>query len=259
MNGHVDENIGIVIPARIDSSRLERKLLIDIQGLPMIEHVRRRALKNSFKIPVVVASGDIEILRVVERFGGDVIETTKVHENGLSRVGEASTQLRWDRYIILQGDEILTRPVDLDRFIGQNSKPDSKQVINAVSTIESETELGDDSIVKCITSSNDSILFIFRKNPMISDVATQLKLIKKICGLFGITNDALQQVLSQQNTPVATNESIEQLKFLEMGIPLGFCVLESDFPSVNLKKDLDLVIKILANNEHQAEILKSIL
>jgi CMP-2-keto-3-deoxyoctulosonic acid synthetase len=94
---------------------------------------------------------------------------------------------------------------------------------------------------------------------MISDITTQLKLIKKICGLFGITNSALQQVLSKQNTPVASNESIEQLKFLEMGIPLGFCVLESDFPSVNLKKDLDLVIKILANNEHQAEILKSIL
>ena len=259
MNQHVNENIGIVIPARIDSSRLERKLLIDVHGLPMIEHVRRRALKNSSKIPVVVASGDIEILRVVERFGGDAIETTKAHENGLSRVGEASAQLKWDRYIILQGDEILTRPVDLDHFIGQNSKPDGKQVINAVSSIESETELGDDSIIKCITSTDDSILFIFRRNPMISDITTQLKLIKKICGLFGITNSALQQVLSKQNTPVASNESIEQLKFLEMGIPLGFCVLESDFPSVNLKKDLDLVIKILANNEHQAEILKSIL
>ena len=259
MKPKVSENIGIVIPARIDSSRLKHKLLIDIHGLPMIEHVRRRALRNNYKIPVVVASGDREILRIVENFGGDTIETKNVHENGLSRVGEASLTLNWDRFIVLQGDEILTRPKDLDLFIDKNSQPDSHQVINAVSFLDSSSDIMDESIVKCTVSINNTISYIFRKSPLISPKVTQLQLLRKICGLFGITQNALKQVLAQENTPIAASESIEQLKLIELGFEIGLCHFESDFPSVNLQKDLDLVLKIMSENFEQAEILNSIL
>ena len=255
----LNADIGIIIPARLDSSRLKHKLLIEIHGIPMIEHVRRRALKNNFGIPVVVASGDIEILNAVKKFGGTTLETQNYHENGLSRVGEASQILNWNRYIILQGDEILTRPKDLDLFIKQNLQSNCYPVINAVSNLKSTAEITDLSVVKCTTSANSTISYIFRKSPLTSSDSLQLELTMKICGLFGITQSVLTQVLDKTNTPLAASESIEQLKFIELGLDLGSCLLDSDFPSVNLQKDLDLVLDILIEDREQAEILKSIL
>ena len=259
MNLSLNEDIGIIIPARLDSTRLKHKLLIEIHGIPMIEHVRRRALKNKLGIPVVVASGDIDILNAVQKFDGATLETKKFHENGLSRVGEASQTLNWNRYIILQGDEILTRPKDLDLFIKQNLQINSYPVINAVSNLNSTTEITDQSIVKCTTSDNGTISYIFRKSPLTSSDSLQLELTMKICGLFGITQSVLTQVLEKENTPLASSESIEQLKFIELGLDLGACLLDSDFPSVNLQKDLDLVLSILNEDREQAEILNSIL
>ena len=251
--------VGIVIPARIDSSRLARKLLIDIHGIPMIEHVRRRALKNSMGLPVVVVSGDIEILKAVEGFGGNTLRTTARHENGLSRVGEASKHLNWDRYIILQGDEVLISPTDLDYFIKRNLSFDAPTVINAVTSLNFTSEIDDESVVKCLTSIHELILCIFRKSPLVAPDHEQMQSLKKICGLFAITHEMLQAILSQSNTRVAQHESIEQMKFIELGVTLGSVSFETDYPSVNLKKDLDLVCKILKEDTNQREILQSIM
>lgn len=259
MSGSQGTRVGIIIPARIDSSRLARKLLIDIHGIPMIEHVRRRALKNSLGLPVVVASGDIEILKVVKGFGGNTLLTKATHENGLSRVGEASNLLNWDRYIILQGDEVLIRPTDLDYFIDRNLASDAPAVVNAVTMLNFTSEIQDESVVKCLTSIHDLILYIFRKSPLVASDHEQLQSLMKICGLFAITHEKLQTVLCQSNTKLAERESIEQLKFIELGIALGSVRFEMDYPSVNLKKDLDLVLKFLNEDTTQREILQSIL
>jgi CMP-2-keto-3-deoxyoctulosonic acid synthetase len=87
----------------------------------------------------------------------------------------------------------------------------------------------------------------------------QMQSLKKICGLFAITHEMLQAILSQSNTRVAQHESIEQMKFIELGVALGSVSFETDYPSVNLKKDLDLVYKILKEDTKQREILQSII
>lgn len=259
MNPLNPPNLGIIIPARIDSSRLERKLLINIHGIPMIEHVRRRALRNNLNLPVVVASGDLEILKVVESFGGNAVHTPGHHENGLSRVGEASKILDWDKYIILQGDEVLARPTDLDIFIQQNYLPETPSVANAVTKLNTFSEIHDESVVKCLVSVDNQIIYIFRKSPLVTHESLQIESIRKICGLFAITHEILQTVLSQPNTRIAQNESIEQLKFIELGIRFGSVYLEKDYPSVNLLRDLKLVNEILDFDSDQKEILQSIL
>lgn len=252
-------NVGIVIPARIDSNRLARKLLIDIHGIPMIEHVRRRAEKNKYGLPVIVASGDIEILQVVESFGGNTLLTKDNHENGLSRVGEASKHLNWNRYIILQGDEVLIRPTDLDKFICKNLNFEIPQIINAVTRLKFSSEIYDRSIVKCLTSIHDLILCIFRNSPLTSEDHEQMQSILKICGLFAISHEMLQNVLTEPDTPIANLESIEQMKFIELGATLGAFYLDTDYPSVNLEKDLHLVNTILHSDVNQKQILQSIL
>jgi 3-deoxy-manno-octulosonate cytidylyltransferase (CMP-KDO synthetase) len=251
--------VGIIIPARIDSSRLARKLLIEVNGLPMIEHVRRRALLNSYSLPVIVASGDEEILNAVNKHGGETIKSELSHENGLSRVGEASLKLNWSKYIILQGDEILIKPDDLDSFINSTVSNQDLESMNMITELKDADDIQNSSIVKCLIKKNRDIAFIFRRTPLLTDYKEQLKLIYKICGLFSIGHKTLHSVLSQANTPISEIESIEQLKLIELGVRLESCFTYSDYPSVNLAKDLELVTEIFKNDHEQKMILDKIM
>ena len=93
-----------IIPAHLASVRFPRKVLHDFHGLPMIEHVRRRALMADGLCAVYVATSDREIADVVRSFGGEVIMTSPNHLNGTTRVAEAAAQLDCSHVILLQAD-----------------------------------------------------------------------------------------------------------------------------------------------------------
>ncbi len=259
MSSKTSPKIGIIIPARLDSVRLPKKLLIDFSGLPMIEHVRRRALLNSHALPVVVATGDEEISDLIKGFGGQVISTVKDHQNGLSRVGEAAEKLGWDQYIILQGDEILVLPRHLDQMIKSAVESPLKAALNAVTKLSKDSEIADPSVVKCLRRIDGDILFIFRETPLVSSREIQSNLIHKICGLFSISTSALLALLNSPNQPISHSESIEQMKIIELGMELGAVELDTNFPSINLAKDVKEVTSILSSNHEQANILDTIL
>lgn len=251
--------LGIIIPARLDSVRLPKKLLMEFYGLPMIEHVRRRALLNSHGLPVIVATGDEEISDLIKGFGGDSITTVQDHQNGLSRVGEAAEKLGWDQYIILQGDEILVLPRHLDQMIKSAVESPLKAASNAVTKLSKDSEIADPSVVKCLRRIDGDILFIFRETPLVSSREIQSNLIHKICGLFSISTSALLALLNSPNQPISHSESIEQMKIIELGMELGAVELDTNFPSINLAKDVKEVTSILSSNQEQANILDTIL
>ena len=105
-----------VIPAHLASVRFPRKILFDFHGLPMIEHVRRRALLSKSISDVYVATCDNEIADVIKSFGGKVIMTSNSHTNGTSRVAEAIADIECSHVMLLQGDEPLLLPRHLDEF-----------------------------------------------------------------------------------------------------------------------------------------------
>ena len=82
-----------IIPARLESSRLPRKALLEISGLPMIIHVYRRCLMAQELDEVYVATDSEEIKREVEKYNGKVIMTSSVHETGTDRIAEACQKI----------------------------------------------------------------------------------------------------------------------------------------------------------------------
>ena len=256
---HGSVPLGIIIPARLASTRLNGKLLMNVRGLPMIEHVRRRAMLNNFGVPVVVATGDSQIKNLIESFGGNVVTTERVHENGMSRVGESHETLNWERYIILQGDEILIDPLELDALIQINLQDDAPDSCNVITRMKNFGQLEDPSIVKCVLGTDEKIKYLFRRSPLTASNERQIENIFKICGLFSLTSNLLKIMLTHSQTPLAELESIEQLKIVELGFDLVPYFSESDFPSVNLAKDLDEVEILLSEDKMQNSILKLIL
>ena len=259
ISGDTWARIAIVIPARMDSQRLPGKALLAIKGLPMVEHVRRRGELNSSKVPVIVASGDDEILHLIAKSGGDGFRSLVDHENGTSRVFELSQQLEFTHYLVLQGDELLVLPEQIDALIESVTKNPKIDFINLTTKLSSENEILDESIVKCITDSSGKILYIFRKSPLIGPTLNQLNLMRKICGIFIISKSALERICKSESTSLEKSQSIEQLRFLELGGSILSLETLVNFPSINLPSDIEKVNSIFDSNSDQSAILTQII
>src|SRR5262245_34656585 len=99
------------------SSRYPGKPLVKIAGLPMVEHVRRRALLCESLDDVVVATCDQEIIDAVESMGGKAVMTAATHERCTDRVEEAARNLQADVFVTIQGDEPLLQPEWIDGIV----------------------------------------------------------------------------------------------------------------------------------------------
>lgn len=259
INKELKPRIAIVIPARINSERLPRKALLKFHGLPMIEHVRRRGLSNSFGVPVFVTTGDAEILNAVEKLGGSVRLSHSEHLNGTSRVHEFSEFSEFTHFLILQGDEILVLPEQLDSIIASILARPDVDFWNMVTPLKILSELSNQSVVKCMLNQDSDILYIFRKSPLIAEDNSQIKLVHKICGLFAVSREALAVMAKMEPTPLEMSESIEQLKFLELGHKIRSIMTPFSYPSINLPEDVEIVSEILLTDNKQVEVLQKIL
>lgn len=258
INQETTPRIAIVIPARMNSERLPNKALLPFYELPMIEHVRRRGLLNTFGVPVFVTTGDAEILDAVVSFGGIVRLSHSEHLNGTSRVYEFSGFTDFTHFLILQGDEILVLPDQLDSIITSILARPDVDFWNMVTPLREVAELSNQSVVKCVLNQDLDILSIFRKSPLIADYDAQIKLVHKICGLFAVSRDALSLMAKMNPTPLETSESIEQLKFLELGYKIRSIMTPLSYPSINLPEDIEIVSGILQTDNKQVEVLKKI-
>ena len=250
--------IGIVIPARMASERLPGKPLLDVLGLPMIEHVRRRALLSKLKEDVLVVSGDTEILSVVEKYGGTTFLSKKQHENGLSRVAEATKFLDFSHLIVLQGDEILILPEQLNTLVSVITANPDLGFWNGVCSLESVDELTDQSIVKCTLNIDQTIQTIFRRVPFTSSIEKQMNLIKKINGLFAISANLLSEIAIHAATPIEKAESIEQMRILELSKNIATFDMAKNYPSINLPQDIGKVTSVLLGDPIQSKVLNLI-
>ncbi len=255
---HQQVKIGVIIPARMDSTRLPGKPLLGFLGLPMIEHVRRRALLMKSGVEVLVASGDEEILNIVWKNNGHAIRTVHSHVNGLSRANEALQALDWTHIIILHGDEILMLPEYLDSLVDIIQRTPEGSFWNVITELESKEELENNSVVKCTLQVNSNIQTIFRKSPLVMVEKTDLPLVKKVTGLFAISQDTLLAYIKQGATPLEMSESIEQLRLLEMGVEITTVMIPKNFPSVNLPEDVAKVHEYLVGDSNQIEIFNQI-
>lgn len=248
-----------VIPAHLASVRFPRKILNNFFGLPMIEHVRRRALLSKSLHEVYVATSDSEIIDVVEKWGGKVLITEGFHINGTSRVSEAVKNIDCTHVILLQGDEPLLLPRHIEEMVKKIKEMPGGLAWNAVGPIEDIAELDRHSFVKCAIGVAGNILMCFRKSPLFGEMEAQEKVISKILGIIAFKKDFLLQLTEMKTTPMEESQSIEQMRIIENGYTLISVKVNPSLPSVNEPFEADIVRDYLSNSHEQQELLASIL
>ncbi|OPY86532.1 MAG: 3-deoxy-manno-octulosonate cytidylyltransferase [Syntrophus sp. PtaU1.Bin208] len=248
-----------VIPAHLASVRFPRKILFPFQGLPMIEHVRRRALLSDTVKDVYVATCDEEIAEAVHGYGGQVILTSNIHTNGTSRVAEAVRAINCTHVLLLQGDEPLLLPRHLERMTQAIAAEPEGDAWNATGPIENEAELDRHSFVKCAVDGAGKILYCFRRTPCYSSFDVQKTFIRKILGIIAYRKDFLLKLTALPPSPIEKAEFIEQMRIIENWHNLQSVPVSPSLPSVNEPHEADLVMDYIRQNEEQQVLLEKIL
>ena len=246
-----------MIPARLDSERLPGKVLKDFLGMPMIEHVWRRAQLTNPLLETVIAADSSEIKKTAEKFGANCILTSKDHKNGLSRVGEIVNVLKWDHYLVLQADEILIEPESLNLLARTTLSNSKYQFFNLITKLEKLEEIGDVNIVKCITREDNSIITMARKSNSTAPELQQMEYTNKICGVYSCSKNLLNELVNTPWQRIERSESIEQMRVIEIGQDILGVSINKNFPSVNTTNEAVLVLNLLQTNNTQISILNS--
>jgi len=248
-----------VIPAHLASVRFPKKILFPFQGLPMIEHVRRRALLSDTVKDVYVATCDKEIGEAVHGYGGQVIWTAAAHTNGTSRVAEAVREIDCTHVLLLQGDEPLLLPRHLDRMAQAMAANPEGDAWNATGPIENEAELDRHSFVKCAIDGAGKILYCFRRTPCYSSFDVQKTFIRKILGIIAYRKDFLLKLTALPASPIEKAEFIEQMRIIENGRTLQSVPVSPSLPSVNEPHEAAVVMDYIRQDGEQQALLEKIL
>ncbi|PDT07175.1 NTP transferase domain-containing protein [Rhizobium sp. M1] len=248
-----------LIPAHLASVRFPRKILFPFHDVPMIEHVRRRALMAEGLDEVYVATCDEEIATTVASSGGNVIMTAKTHQNGTNRCAEAAEALSCTHILLLQGDEPLLLPRHISAMIAAMRANPEGDAWNATAPINEASELDRHSFVKCALGIHGRINFCFRRSPSIASFEAQQTAIRKILGMIGFRRDYLITIAAEPATTFEKLESIEQMRIVETGGFLTSVPVDESLPSVNEPAEAQQVLDYVQHSEEQANLLRRVL
>jgi 3-deoxy-manno-octulosonate cytidylyltransferase (CMP-KDO synthetase) len=235
-------NVVAVIPARLASTRLPRKMLREIAGVPLITWVYRAAKGCTSLREVVVATDSDQILQYCQQQGFSVRMTSAAHRSGTERAHEISTMLAADVYLNIQGDEPLIRPQHIDSLLEVMRRPGVE--VGTLKTPAAEIDINNPNAVKVVTDSGGRALYFSRATIPYDRDRAQPRYYKHL-GLYAHTKRALDMFVSWPESPLERIERLEQLRFLENGVPIYVGETPFDTVGVDTEEDLRRVEAIL--------------
>ncbi len=235
----------VIIPARMDSTRLIRKVMVDINGKPMILRVWEQAGKAEVGT-VIVACDDKEIYDTIHYSQGTAMMTKKTHLSGSDRVHEVANRFdperRYEIIINLQGDMPLINPELIRKVIEPLKDPDC-DIATIVHKITNQKELKNQSVVKAVMSiAPDAKIgraVYFSRNKVPSGDGD----FYHHQGIYAYQRDALEEFVSLEQGHLEKREKLEQLRAIENGFRIDAVVVDDATLSVDTQEDLDKVRK----------------
>ena len=238
----------LIIPARLESTRLPKKLLINIEGLSIIQRTYNCALKAVKDNKKIIIATDSELIKNhCKEFGANVLKTSKDCLTGTDRVAEVSERIEANQYINLQGDEPIFPTEDLNLFINEAIKK-PEEIHTAITKIKSDLDYKNLSIPKMVFSKTKRLLYSSRAS-IPSNKHGDFKLgFKHVC-VYAFNKNHLKEFKNYGRKAFFENqEDLEINRFLELDFIVNCIELKKGGKAVDTKDDLEIVKKIIATN-----------
>lgn len=224
-----------VIPARLASTRLPRKMLREIGGKPLIGWVYEAVRSSPLLSEVIIATDSAEILEECHKHGWNAQITSFTHRSGTERVHEISNAIAADVYVNVQGDEPLVRTEQIATLLGVMT--DTTVQVGTVKTPCPSEEISNPNAVKVVTTLDGRALYFSRAAVPFDRDGSAAPYFKHL-GLYAYRKPALDLFVSRPESELEKSERLEQLRFLEHGVPIY--VAETPYDSVGVDTEDDL-------------------
>ena len=235
-------NVIAVIPARLASTRLPRKMLREIAGKPLIGIVYEAVRSSPLLADVIVATDSEEIMAACGKHHWAAQMTSSAHRSGTERVHEVSTRVSADVYLNVQGDEPMVRPEQIATLI--QVMEDRAAQVGTLMTPAADIDITNPNAVKVVTGLNGRALYFSRATIPFDRDATNPRYFKHL-GLYAYRKPALDRFVAWPESSLEKSEKLEQLRFLENGIPIHVGETPYDSVGVDTEQDLERAIALL--------------
>ena len=229
-----------VVPARLNSVRLPRKILADLNGKPLIAHVMERALEAKSLDKVILAVDSEETIKTLEQYNFDMVLTSSDHVSGTDRIAEVIDEIPDAEIIInIQGDEPLIEADVIDSLV-DSFNDSTVNIATIVSTKLTVSDLLNPNVVKAIVNEHQDAIE-FKRNIFDLEIGG----VYRHVGIYGFRRESLIAFTRLDPSVREVESRLEQLRALDNGMPIRATVTNYDSHSVDTQADLDKVARIM--------------
>lgn len=256
-----EQNVIAIIPARLASTRLEGKLLLSLNGKPLILHTVERAKSARNINRVIVATDSREIARIVEENGNEAVLTAESHQSGSDRIAEVAGKLPENSIIVnVQGDEPLIPPETIEKAVEAILQETKADIVTTCEKIEDFRDVLSPDVVKVVTDEKGYALY-FSRSPIpfpreavktygslenaLQNETELISLFRKHTGLYVYRRAFLLKYTKMAQTFLETTEMLEQLRALENGAKIKVVEVSESSIGVDTREDFERVKKII--------------
>ncbi len=239
-----------IIPARFASTRFPGKPLIDLLGKSMIQRVYEQCTKASMLDQVIVATDDQRIYDHVLAFSGEAMMTSTDHQTGTSRCAEVARHIAdADLIINIQGDEPAIAPEQIDELI----KISNTGIATQAKHISATEDLFNSNVVKVVFDTNKRALYFSRQAIPFGRAQDKFAWTRnhdyyQHIGLYSFDRNTLLGLEDLPESGLEKMESLEQLRWLEHGIPITVGLTKYTSISIDTPEDADRLRQFLKSN-----------
>lgn len=224
-----------VIPARLASTRLPRKPLREIAGQPMIVRVYSRVKASALLDDVIVATDSNEVLDTCRQHGCHARMTAASHRNGTERCNEIAQSVAAEIYVNIQGDEAMIQPEHIAALLKLMEHTGIQ--VGTLKTPARAEDVGNPNAVKVVTDAEGRALYFSRSTIPYDRDRINPKYYLHL-GMYAYRKAALERYCALPESALERSERLEQLRFLENGIPIHVAETAYDALRVDTEEDL---------------------
>lgn len=233
----------IIVPARLASIRYPEKLLAELDGVPLILHTARRLRKIAPEFELFFAVDGEILSNVLKEDGFEAIATDPNLASGTDRIATANLQLGRDFVINVQADEPLVERLHIDSLI-EGIDNAQKSMSTLATPFVNEDDFYDPNQVKVVVDQEGRALY-FSRSPIPNSrehAKGEFSLIDPIplkhLGMYAYEKKFLQRFVNSPPGKLEKTEKLEQLRTLEMGLPIAVSIVDQGTVGIDVPSDL---------------------
>ena len=227
-----------LIPARLESTRLSRKLLRELNGIPLIVRTAQNIIDFKIFDEVHVITDSTDIKNILDKYSISNFLSEKDHQTGTDRVAEYANNFDCDIIINVQGDEPFIKKQNLQIILSEFENDHNKiiDVISLKKRIDKQIDVDNHNNVKVVTDTNDFANF-FSRSPIPHNRSNSFNQYYKHIGIYAFRKKALMEFPKMFISEIEKAEKIEALRFIYNDKKIKLLEIHNNIISIDTEED----------------------